>query len=118
MQVSAQGTVKPDGTLELDNPLPLPGGRVLVVVQPLPEPESDDPFWKRMQTIWDDQKAQGCVPRDAEEVEAERRAVCDEWEERMKEIERIGGTKPDLGRESNMRTTKYTNYTKKRQKEQ
>ncbi len=38
MQVSAQWTVKPDGTLVLDNPLPLPGGRVLVTVQPLPDP--------------------------------------------------------------------------------
>ena len=44
MQVSAQGTVKPDGTLELDNPLPLPGGRVFVTVQPLAElgPSPDD----------------------------------------------------------------------------
>jgi hypothetical protein len=30
-----QGTVKPDGTLELDEPLKLPAGRVVVVVQPL-----------------------------------------------------------------------------------
>jgi hypothetical protein len=89
MQVSAQGTVKPDGTLELDNPLPLPGGRVLVIVQPLPEPGPDDPFWSRMQAIWDDQKAHGCVPSGAEEVEAERRAVREEWEGRMNEIERI-----------------------------
>jgi hypothetical protein len=44
MQISAQGTVKPDGTLELDGPLPLPGGRVLVIVQPLAElgPSPDD----------------------------------------------------------------------------
>jgi len=44
MQVSAQGTVKPDGILELDNPLPLPGGRVLVTVHPLPDlaPPPDD----------------------------------------------------------------------------
>jgi hypothetical protein len=57
MQVSAQGTVKPDGTLELDNPLPLPGGRVLVNVQPLvelaPTPEDQKRFrelvkrWKK-----------------------------------------------------------------------
>ncbi len=89
MQISAQGTIKPDGTLELDNPLPLPGGRVLVIVQPLVEPTSDDPFWKRMQAIWDEQKAAGHVPRSVEEIEAERRAVRDEWEERMKKIERI-----------------------------
>ncbi len=85
MQVSAQGKIKPDGALELDNPLPLPGGRVLVIVQPLPEPGPDDCFWKRMQAIWDDQKTNGCVPWGVEEVEAERRAVRDEWEGRMKE---------------------------------
>ena len=38
MQVCAHGAVKADGTLELDNPLSLPGGRVLVIVQPLTEP--------------------------------------------------------------------------------
>jgi hypothetical protein len=89
MQVSAQGTVKPDGTLELDNPLPLPGGRVLVIVQPLPAPAPDDPFWMRMQAIWDEQKSQGHVPRSVDEVEAERRAVRDQWEERIKSLGRI-----------------------------
>ncbi|HVS37956.1 MAG TPA: hypothetical protein VMS17_20520 [Gemmataceae bacterium] len=89
MQISAQGTINPDGTLQLDDPLPLPGGRVLVIVQPLGEPTADDPFWKRMQAIWDEQKAGGHVPRSVEEVEAERRAVGDEWEERMRGVERI-----------------------------
>ena len=88
MQVSAQGTIKPDGALELDNPLPLPGGRVLVSVQPLAEFGPDDPFGQRLQAIWDDQKAHGHVPRSVDEVEAERRAVRYEWEERMREIER------------------------------
>ncbi len=51
MQVSAQGTVKPDGTLELDNPLPLPGGRVLVIVQPLPDPDPSPEAQKRFREL-------------------------------------------------------------------
>ncbi len=55
MQVSAQGTVKPDGTLELDNPLPLPGGRVLVIVQPLAEaasPPDDQNRFRELVKQW------------------------------------------------------------------
>ena len=51
MQVSAHGTVNQDGTLELDNPLPLPGGRVLVVVQPLPAPDPPAEDQKRFREL-------------------------------------------------------------------
>src|SRR5437588_7854550 len=84
-----EGTLKPDGTLELDRKLSLPAGRVQVIVVPLPELPKDDPFWQRMQAIWEGQKARGHIPRSVEEVEAERRAVREEWEERMGDIERI-----------------------------
>jgi hypothetical protein len=87
--VVVQGVVKPDGTLELEGKVPLPAGRVQVTVQPLPELPQDDPFWQRMQAIWNAQQAQGHVPRSAEEIEAERQAIRDEWEERMQAIERI-----------------------------
>src|ERR1700693_1115043 len=83
MQVSVQGTINPDGTLECVNPLPLPRGRVLGIAAALPEPDADDPIWKRMQAIWNDQKAHGHAPRDIEEVEAEGGAVRAEWDERM-----------------------------------
>jgi hypothetical protein len=87
--VVVTGVVRPDGTLELEGKVPLPAGRVQVTVQPLPELPADDPFWQRMQAIWNEQKARGHVPRSAEEVEAERAAVRDEWEERQQEIERL-----------------------------
>ena len=74
IQVAVQGTLKPDGTLELDEPLPLPTGRVQVLVQPLVQPSPDDPFWKTMERIWADQKARGHVPRSDQEVEGP--AVC------------------------------------------
>ena len=50
--VVVEGTVKPDGTLELDSKLSLPPGRVQLIVQPLPELPKDNPFWQMMERIW------------------------------------------------------------------
>ncbi len=87
-EVVVAGTLKPDGSLELDEkPNPTPG-RVQVTLAPLPELSPDDPFWQRMRTIWAGQKARGFVPRTTAEVEAERRQVREEWEEQMRRIER------------------------------
>ncbi len=88
-EIVVQGTLNPDGTLELDDKPNLAPGRVTVVLRPVPELPSDDPFWQRMQAIWDGQKARGFVPRSAQEVEAERRRVRQEWEERMQRIEQV-----------------------------
>ncbi|MGH7169187.1 MAG: hypothetical protein ACRELG_02775 [Gemmataceae bacterium] len=87
--VVIQGVVKPDGTLELQEKVNLPEERVQVTVTPLPELPKDDPFWQMMQGIWAGQKARGHVPRSAEEVESERRALRAEWDERMRTIELI-----------------------------
>jgi hypothetical protein len=84
-----EGTVNPDGTLELQEKVHLPAGKVQVTLVPVPELPQDDPFWQLMRAIWAGQKARGHVPRSAQEVEAERRAVRDEWEERMTRITRI-----------------------------
>ena len=43
----------------------------------------------RMEAIWAGQKARGHVPRSAEEVEAERRALRDEFEDRLDKAEQI-----------------------------
>ena len=83
------GTIRPDGTLELQEKLNLPAGKVQVTLVPMPELSRDDPFWQLMQGIWAGQKARGHVPRSAEDVEAERRAVRDEWDERMDRITRV-----------------------------
>jgi hypothetical protein len=37
-QITMQGTVKADGTLELDDPVAMPEGRVLVTILPLSDP--------------------------------------------------------------------------------
>jgi hypothetical protein len=87
--VVVQGVVKPDGTLELEGKVPLPAGKVQVTLQPVPDLPRDDPFWQMMQEIWKGQQARGHVPRSVEEVEEERRCNREEWEERMRGIERI-----------------------------
>ena len=46
--VVIQGVVKPDGTLELQEKVNMPPGRVQVTVSPLPELPKDDPFWQMM----------------------------------------------------------------------
>jgi hypothetical protein len=60
-----QGIVKPDGTLELSEPLNLPAGRVQVTVQPLPE----------------------AVGRS--EIDAQRQALRSEMEEEIQEAMRL-----------------------------
>ena len=84
-----QGTLRPDGTLELDEKVSLAPGRVQVTMVALPELPQGDPFWERMQAVWKDQNRRGHVARSDEQVEAERRAVRDEWEQRMQRIEQI-----------------------------
>jgi hypothetical protein len=87
--VTLQAVLKPDGTLEVPGRIALPPGRVQLTIVPIPELPAGDPFWQRMQALWAAQRARGHVPRSAQEVEAERQAVRDEWEERMRRIEWI-----------------------------
>lgn len=84
-----EGTVKPDGSLELDARLTLPPGRVQLVVQPLPELPKDDPFWQRMKQVWAGQKARGRSPRSKEEIDADIHALRDEAEDEMRLAERL-----------------------------
>ncbi len=79
--VIVEGTLKPDGSLELDGKLNLPPGRVQLIVQPLPQLPKDDPFWQTMERIWAAQKARGHVPRGKEEIDAEIAAMRDETDE-------------------------------------
>ena len=52
-------------------------------------PPNDDPFWTRMQAMWDAQTACGHVPRSVEEVEDRQRHMRDGWDERQEAIERL-----------------------------
>ena len=60
-----------------------------ITIVAIPQLPADDPFWQRMQALWAAQRARGHVPRSAREVEEERQAVRDEWEDRMRRIEQL-----------------------------
>ncbi len=87
--VVVEGMVTADGTLEVPGKVPLPAGRVRITVTPVVDLPADDPFWQMMRKVWAIRQEAGLEPRSEEEVEGERRAVREEWEARMKEIERI-----------------------------
>lgn len=79
-----QGIVKSDGSLEIDEKLPLSPGRVQVTVQPLPD-LSQDPFWQRMESIWLGQQARGFAPRSDQEVQCARQALQEDMEEEIQQ---------------------------------
>ncbi|MFO0842434.1 MAG: hypothetical protein U0797_08575 [Gemmataceae bacterium] len=82
------GVVHPDGTLEVREKLPLPPGQVQVTVVAAAPPATENPFWKRMQDIWDARKAAGLAPRSERQVEEERQRARDEWEDRLRQVGR------------------------------
>ena len=92
-EVVIEGTLKPDGTLELDQKPNLPAGRVTVVLRSEAAEKSprplDDAFFQMMEEIWAGQKARGFVPRTVEEVEAQRRETRESWEDRQQALERL-----------------------------
>jgi hypothetical protein len=76
LQVEVQGTLMPDGTIQLNQPVDLPPGQVRVIVQRLEEPASaPDRFWQMMDEIWAAQRARGHQPRTKEQVDAEIAAL-------------------------------------------
>src|SRR5262245_4795369 len=87
--IEVRGEVRPNGTLALEEKVNLPPGRVCVTIQPLVPPPTDDPFWQRMQGIWDDQKARGHVPRTKEQIDAEIRDLRDAAEEELRATEQL-----------------------------
>lgn len=86
IHVTLQGTLKADGTLELDDKVPMPAGRVLVTVQPTSQPEAQDPFWQRMEAIWAARATSAHAPG---AFEAHRQALRNEMEEEIQEAMRL-----------------------------
>jgi len=78
------GTLKPDGTLELDEKPNLSPGRVTVVLRHESEPKLTqslgNDFFQMMEEIWDGQRARSHVPRSMEEVDAERKEMRGQME--------------------------------------
>jgi hypothetical protein len=60
MTAVIQGTLRPDGTLELDEKPNLPPGRVTVVLQPAPEPtQPAEGWWPYLQRVRAEREAAG-----------------------------------------------------------
>jgi hypothetical protein len=80
------GVVKPDGTLELEGKVPLPAGRVSVTLQPVPYSQETDPFFEMLRGIWAARERAGLYPRTREEIDAQIRAIRDEFDEGVEEV--------------------------------
>jgi hypothetical protein len=88
--VVVQGTLKSDGTLELDHQVNLPAGRVQVTVQPVKDAIKQGPaWWEVLQQIWRERDARGAKPRSKEEVDADVQVLRDELEEHANAVERL-----------------------------
>ena len=88
--VVVHGRIRPDGTLELNQPVGLPPGEVQVTVEPVAggtEPKED--LLTLMKRIREAQRARGYQPRTRREIDAELNQMRDEAEEEMLEIERL-----------------------------
>jgi hypothetical protein len=85
-EVVVQGTVKPDGTLELNQPVNLPPGEVRVIVQAMTH--SSENVLTVMERIWAERKAKGMQGRSGEQVDADIQSTRDEWEDRQGELDK------------------------------
>ena len=77
--------LKPDGTLELSQPINLPPGEVRVIVQAMTH--TSENALTVLERIWAQRKAKGMQGRSAEQIDADIRSMRDEWEERQRELE-------------------------------
>ncbi len=80
-QVIVEGTLKPDGSLEVAEKLGLPPGRVRVTVEVLDESASAGEDWfEYLQRVRAEREAAGARFRTREEIDAEIDAMRDEWD--------------------------------------
>jgi uncharacterized protein (UPF0335 family) len=90
-----QGTLRPDGTLDLDEKPNLPAGRVQVVLQRIERPDRPRATLAEVfEEIRQDQQAWGFAGRSKEEIDAEIRALRDEGEDEAKWQQLYSQTQP------------------------
>ena len=87
--VVLQGTVKPDGTLELDGKVPLPPGKVSVTLEPAPYSQETDPFFVRLREIRAARERAGLRPRSREEIDTQVQEVREELDEQVAALDRL-----------------------------
>lgn len=75
------GTLTSATTVQLDEPLPLSGGTVRVVIETTATQAEKPNFRQTLQRIWAEQNARGFVPPTPEDVEARIREVREGWDD-------------------------------------
>lgn len=97
-EVMVEGTLKPDGTLELDQKPSLSPGRVQVIVKPLTAlPSGRRGLVDVMDEIRQCQQARGFQGRSAQDIEAGLREGEDEHEQRMQTLQSQTRSGPPAG---------------------
>lgn len=86
-----EGTLKPDGTLGLDEKPNLPAGRVTVILRQgaVVVSPKDDPFWQRMQAMWAIPRTAGKLSDGGANTLAEVHKMREEWQEYREALERL-----------------------------
>jgi hypothetical protein len=97
-EVVIEGTLKPDGTLELDQKPSLSPGRVRVILQPAhPGTPPRRGLADVIDAIRQSQQARGFQGRSAEEIEGGLREGEDEYEQRMQTLRSQTNSGPPAG---------------------
>jgi hypothetical protein len=87
-QITVKGTLKPDGSLELDERPNLPPGRVEVVLRAEAEPATKEDVWTVLDRIAREREALGMHGRTREQIDADVAALRDELEDGLDRVER------------------------------
>jgi hypothetical protein len=85
------GTLRPDGTLVLDEQPRVRPGRVRVRVEAAPPEPTGGDIMAVLREIWARREAEGACHRTAEEIDEAISALRDEAEERLREIGELQG---------------------------
>jgi hypothetical protein len=87
-QVIVRGTLKPDGSLELESPPNLPAGPVEVVLRSLSSPDqSSEDWWQYLQRARAESEAAGGPFRAKEDIDKEWQAFRN-GDDRIEEMDR------------------------------
>lgn len=78
-EVVVQGTLKPDGTLELNQPVNLPPGEVRVIVQAMTH--SSENVLTVLERIWAERKTKGMQGRSGQQIDSDIQSMRDEWDD-------------------------------------
>lgn len=93
------GTIRADGTLELDEKLNVPPGRVKVRIEAMAEmpPPSAEGLVEFVDRIRREMESAGHKFRTKEEIDTAIEELRNEWEERLEQLERASGSSHEEG---------------------